>query len=77
MRVRWSAWLLIAYLGHAAFWERMSTIREATSGYSEDVDTSARSRWVLAELRLRLRPDHPFGVGHRGIVPLSEIYLLR
>ncbi len=67
--------LVVGYLGHAAFWERIATIREATAGYSEDVDTSARSRWVLAELQLRVAAENPLGVGHRGIVPLSEIYL--
>ena len=65
----------VAYLGHAAFWERMSSIGEATSGYTEEADASARSRWAMAELQLRVAAENPFGVGHRGIVPLSKLYL--
>jgi O-antigen ligase len=67
--------LAVAYLGHAAFWERIATIQEATSGYTEEADASARSRWAMAELQLRVAADNPFGVGHRGIVPLSKLYL--
>jgi hypothetical protein len=53
--------LAFGYLGHAAFWERMSTIQEATSGYTEEADASARSRWAMAELQLRVAADNPLG----------------
>jgi O-antigen ligase len=65
---------VVMYLGHASFWERMSTISTAVQT-SEDADTSARSRLALIDVQLGLAAEHPFGIGHRGLVVLAPRYL--
>jgi len=65
---------VVLYLGHAAFWERMSTLRTVAE-QTEEADTSARSRLVLAKFELEVAKQHPLGVGHRGIVVLSKTQL--
>jgi len=75
----WGAALGVAvvmYLGHEAFWERMSTIGTAVE-QTEEADTSTLSRVALAKVQLKVAADHPFGVGHRGIVVLAPSYLPR
>jgi O-antigen ligase len=64
----------LAYVGHSAFWERISTIRTAVET-SADADTSVRSRFAMVRFQLDVAASHPFGVGHRGIVVLSPKYL--
>lgn len=56
------------------FWERMLTLRAVTDERVE-MDTSAESRFVLAEAQLRMAADHPLGTGHRGTAVLSPQYL--
>ena len=65
---------VVASLGHEAFWERISTIRTAVET-TEEADTSARSRVALIGMQLSVTAEHPFGVGHRGIVVLAPSYL--
>jgi O-antigen ligase len=65
---------VLIYLGHASFWERMSTISAAVQT-SEEADTSARSRFALIDVQLKLAAEHPFGIGHRGLVVLAPRYL--
>jgi O-antigen ligase len=65
---------VLIYLGHASFWERMSTIGTAVQT-SEEADTSARSRFALIDVQLKLAAEHPFGIGHRGLVVLAPRYL--
>jgi len=64
----------LIYLGHTAFWERMSTIRAAVET-TEEADTSVRSRFAMIDFQLGIASKYPFGVGHRGIVVLSPAYL--
>jgi O-antigen ligase len=65
---------VVAFLGHEAFWERMSTIETAVER-SEEADSSALSRFALMEMQMRIAAEHPFGIGHRGVVVLAPRYL--
>jgi O-antigen ligase len=65
---------VVMFLGHESFWNRMSTIETAVER-SEETDTSALSRFALMEVQMRVAADHPFGIGHRGIVVLAPKYL--
>lgn len=56
------------------FIERMFTIGDVTS-QSEEADSSARSRRVIAEAQIRMFLDNPMGTGWRGTVVLSPRYL--
>ena len=58
-----------------SFWERMSTIKVAARGASEEVEESALSRWKIMEFQVQMAREHPMGVGHRGTVVLSTEYL--
>ena len=55
-----------------AFIDRMWTIEDATS---QNADTSAHSRVVVAEAQLQMFLDHPMGVGWRGTAELSSQYM--
>jgi O-antigen ligase len=65
---------LVLYLGHTSFWERMRTIDTAVRT-TEEADTSARSRFAIMEVQLRIAAENPLGVGHRGLVVLAPSYL--
>jgi O-antigen ligase len=65
---------VVIFLGHASFWERMSTIPTATRS-AEQSDRSIQSRWAVIDFQLAVAAEHPLGVGHRGIVVLSPRYL--
>ena len=58
------------------FVERMFTIGDVTSE-NEDAEMSARSRVAIIEAQLQMARDYPMGVGHRGTVTLSPLYLER
>ena len=65
---------VVMVLGHEAFWERMSTIETAVER-SEEADASALSRFALMEVQLKIAGEHPFGIGHRGLVVLAPSHL--
>ncbi len=56
------------------FIDRMWTSRDVTSK-SEEADSSARSRVVIAQAQLFMFLDHPMGTGHRGTAALSARYM--
>ena len=58
------------------FVERMFTIGDVAA-QGEEGDMSARSRTAIVEAQLHMARDYPMGVGHRGTVPLSPLYLER
>lgn len=58
------------------FIERMFTVTDVASD-SEEADTSARSRVVIAEAQLRMFSDYPMGIGWRGTAVLSARYMDR
>jgi hypothetical protein len=58
------------------FVDRMFTIEDVAS-QDETADTSARSRLVVAQAQLQMFLDHPMGIGWRGTVVLSPLYLDR
>lgn len=58
------------------FVERMFTIGDVAA-QGEEGDMSARSRTAIIEAQLHMARDYPMGVGHRGTVPLSPLYLER
>ncbi|MGQ0384076.1 MAG: O-antigen ligase family protein [Gammaproteobacteria bacterium] len=66
--------VLFLFLAHQMFWERMGTIEDAAVR-SEEIDTSAESRFVLIEAQWQMAKGHPFGTGHRGTETLSPLYL--
>jgi hypothetical protein len=65
---------LAAMLVDDQFIDRMFTIRSAVEK-SEDMDSSAESRFVMAEAQLKMFSANPLGVGHRGTATLSPFYL--
>ncbi len=80
---RWMFWgaaalgvVLAVKLMDEAFIERMFSIKEAAVR-SEDMDSSAESRWVLIEAQTRMAMRYPHGAGHRGTAALSPQYLER
>jgi len=79
-RLFWSMALVgavgLAVVVDKVFIERMFTIRDATSE-SEDADSSARSRVVIAKAQLEMFIDHPMGSGRRGTAVLSPQYMDR
>ncbi len=77
-RLFWSL-AVVGLIGFASivdekFISRMWTSRDVASE-SEDADTSARSRLVVAQAQLQMFLDHPMGTGHRGTAALSARYL--
>jgi hypothetical protein len=78
---RWMFWgaaalgvVLAVKLMDEAFIERMFSIRDAAVR-SEEMDSSAESRWVLIEAQTRMAVRYPHGTGHRGTAVLSPQYL--
>ena len=79
-RMFWS-FVLVGCLGlplivDRTFVERMFTIQDVASD-SEDADTSARSRVVIAKAQLQMFLEHPLGTGFRGTAVLSPHYMDR
>lgn len=66
--------LLLGYIAQDVFWERMSTMR-ASVDQSQELDSSAESRVVLAKAQLQMARRYPLGAGHRGTAELSTRYL--
>jgi O-antigen ligase len=74
--------LALAVLGIAAgvalvddtFIERILTVK-AVADKPGEIDDSAGSRLALFDAQVRMFGDHPMGVGHRGTVVLSPLYL--
>lgn len=56
------------------FIDRMLSITDAVER-TEEMDSSAESRWVLIEAQTRMFADYPFGTGHKGTAALSTRYL--
>lgn len=65
---------LFLFLAHAMFWERMGTIENAAVR-SEEMDTSAESRFILIEAQWKMAKANPLGTGHRGTEVLSLLYV--
>jgi O-antigen ligase len=63
------ALLFIFRLAPADYWERMNTIKAPTE------ESSANSRFVIAQASLRMLRDYPFGVGYRNYPDVSPRYL--
>ncbi len=68
--------LVVPMVVDKVFIDRMFTIEDVTSK-SEDADTSAQSRLVIAEAQLRMFLDYPMGTGWRGTAVLSPRYMDR
>jgi O-antigen ligase len=68
--------MLFGMLAGQIFWDRMGTMKAAIGPEEEQqLDTSAESRFVIAEAQMAMARDHPFGSGHRGTAVLSPMYL--
>lgn len=77
-------WVLWSFAGVAAvglsilidqtFIDRMMTIGDVTSK-SEDADSSARSRLVIAKAQVEMFFNYPLGIGWRGTAVLSPLYM--
>jgi O-antigen ligase len=63
--------VLLLYLAHDAFWERLSSLTAS----EQNLDFSARSRTTIIAAQWQMFLDHPFGVGHAGTEALSRQYL--
>jgi O-antigen ligase len=78
---RWMFWgaaslgvVLAVRLMDEAFIERMLSIK-AAAVRTEEMDSSAESRWVLIEAQAMMAVNYPHGTGHRGTAVLSPLYL--
>jgi O-antigen ligase len=68
--------LAFGFVASETFWERMDTLKAATSERrEEELDTSAQSRIALVVAQWEMSKIHPFGTGHRGTESLSAQYL--
>ncbi len=56
------------------FIDRMLSIKAAALE-SEEMDSSAESRWVIIDAQFRMATQYPHGAGHRGTAELSPIFL--
>jgi hypothetical protein len=56
------------------FIDRMLSISDAVER-TEEMDSSAESRWAMLEAQVRMFADHPLGTGHKGSAILSAHYL--
>jgi O-antigen ligase len=65
---------VVMFLGQEAFWNRMSTIQTAVESRGDPASPAA-TRLAVINLQLKLAAEHPFGIGHRGIVVLAPSYL--
>lgn len=77
-RVFWT-FALLGAIGAASlmdqrFIDRMLSIGNAIER-TEEIDSSAESRWELKEAQLRMFAEYPFGSGHKGTAVLSRLYL--
>jgi len=57
------AFILLLFLGHDIFWERLQTILPDEQGQYED---SAASRFELLKIDWEIAKDYPWGVGYKG-----------
>ncbi|MCU0949627.1 MAG: O-antigen ligase family protein [Burkholderiaceae bacterium] len=78
-RVRFVVLALIALIGFFAvadqrFIERMISL-VAVWEQSEEIDSSAQSRFVLKQAQWQMFLDYPMGAGHKGTAALSPLYL--
>lgn len=64
--------ILLAY-APAAYWERMSTIKDVQD--EERIDASAESRMVIIKAQFQMFLDYPFGLGFNTTAYLSRGYL--
>lgn len=65
--------ILLFMLANELFWSRMSTIVPPDDG--QQMESSAESRFTIAQANYQMFLDHPMGVGHRGNETLSPSYL--
>jgi O-antigen ligase len=65
---------LMLLLAPRSFWERMGTITAAVDD-SQQLDTSAESRFVVFEAQWKMAKRYPLGAGHRGTEALSTQYI--
>ena len=64
---------LFLYLAQSElFWQRMSTLKPEEG---QELESSAASRFGIAEANWRMFLDYPMGVGHRGDIVLSPRYV--
>lgn len=80
---RWMFWgaaalgvVVAVNLMDEKFIDRMLSIKDAAVR-SEEMDTSAESRWILIDAQARMAALYPHGTGHRGTAVLSPMYLDR
>jgi hypothetical protein len=66
--------VLLLYLAHDAFWDRLFSL-SAVTGAEQELDFSASSRVDILAAQWRMFLDHPFGAGHGGTETLSTKYL--
>lgn len=64
--------LFLQLAGSELFWQRMGTMKVEEG---EDLEASAASRFDIASANWRMFLDHPMGVGYRGNVALSGLYM--
>jgi O-antigen ligase len=67
--------VLFGMVAQSMYWERMSTIKAATSEDETQMDASAASRFAIVSAQLRMAAAYPFGAGHRGTAVLSPDYI--
>jgi O-antigen ligase len=65
---------MMLMLAPPSFWERMGTITAAVDD-SQELDTSAESRFVVLEAQWKMAQNYPLGAGHRGTEALSTQYI--
>jgi hypothetical protein len=66
--------LLLMLAQNDVFWDRAATIQESV-GDERGMESSAASRWVIADANLRMAMDYPLGAGYRGNETLSAYYI--
>lgn len=64
--------ILLLMVADQSFWERMGTIKPEEG---QQMESSAASRFDIAEANWRMFQDYPMGVGHRGNDLLSPNYM--
>jgi O-antigen ligase len=68
------ALVLFSVLASSIFWERMGTMKSGVED-EQEMDTSASSRFVIAQAQLEMAKAYPMGSGHRGTEVLSRQYI--
>jgi hypothetical protein len=66
--------LLLLLAQNEVFWDRAATIQESV-GDERGMESSALSRYTIAEANLRMAQDYPLGAGYRGNETLSAYYI--